>query len=122
MSDLKISKTEDTPTVILDKTNGKFLIQGRSIPEDAVVFFKPILDWFKDYATDPNPTTCVEFKLEYFNTSSSKLILDIMLKLKHIKGASIQWYYSEEDDDMKEAGEEYSELVNFPFDLVEEPY
>lgn len=120
MTDLKIAKTISTPTVILDKTNGKFLFQGRSIPEDAVDFYKPILNWFRDYALTPNPQTCVEFRLEYFNTSSSKLILDLMLKLKNISGVSIIWYYTEDDDDMKEAGEEYSELVNFPFDIVAE--
>ena len=120
MIDLKISKTADTPTIILDKSNGKFLLQGRSIPEDAVVFFKPILDWFKEYATNPNPETCVEFKLEYFKTSSSKLILDIMLKLKNIDGAIVRWYYQEDDEDMREAGEEYSEIVELPFELIQE--
>lgn len=120
MTDLKISKTVDTPTVILDKTNNKFLFQGRCIPEDAVEFFKPILDWFKNYAMEPNIDTPVEFKLEYFNTSSSKLILDIMLRLKNIKGARVMWYYSNDDDDMREAGEEYSELLNLPFEIREE--
>ncbi len=57
------------------------------------------------------------FKLEYFNTASSKLILDVLSNLEDIEGMTIVWYYHEDDEDMQEAGEEFSELVELPFEF-----
>ena len=82
MSVIKIQGTDDTPTVILDKENNIFEISGRSLPEDVVVFYKPILEWLDEYKNDPLDKTVFNFKLEYFNTASSKLLLDVLLKLE----------------------------------------
>jgi hypothetical protein len=30
----------------------------------------------------------------------------------------VRWHYPEEDEDMKEAGEEYAEMVDVPFEMV----
>ena len=57
------------------------------------------------------------FKLEYFNTASSKLILDILSKLEEIDGTSVTWFFHEDDEDMEEAGEEFSDLVEVPFEF-----
>jgi hypothetical protein len=115
MEILKLEGTADTPTIILDKANGIFEISGRSLPEDSVEFYKPVLEWIAGYAKSPNPSTSFTFKLEYFNTSSSKLILDVLSALEAIAGMSIEWCYQEEDEDMEEAGKEFSELVEIPF-------
>jgi hypothetical protein len=74
-----------------------------------------VLEWIAAYAKDPNPATEFTFKLEYFNTSSSKLILDILSALESIQGMKIEWCYQEDDEDMEEAGKEFSELVEVPF-------
>ena len=63
-------------------------------------------------------TTTFVFKLEYFNTASSKLILDVLYALEDIKGIKVRWYFNEEDEDMEEAGQEFSELVEIPFEFV----
>jgi hypothetical protein len=115
MEILNLEGTADTPKIILDKTNGIFEISGRSLPEDSVEFYRPVLEWIENYAKDPNPTTEFCFKLEYFNTSSSKLILDVLSSLEEIKGMKIEWCYQEDDEDMEEAGKEFSELVEIPF-------
>ncbi|WP_027000568.1 DUF1987 domain-containing protein [Eisenibacter elegans] len=112
--------TEDTPKIILDKNNGIFEISGRSLPEDAAEFYDPVLQWLGEYGSSPNPETVFIFKLEYFNTASSKLILDILSKLEGITGTSVLWYYHEDDEDMQEAGTEFSELVEVPFEF--KPY
>src|SRR5688572_1647642 len=114
MEILKLEGTADTPTIILDKANGIFEISGRSLPEDSVEFYKPVLEWIASYAKSPNLSTSFTFKLEYFNTSSSKLILDVLSALEAIAGMSIEWCYQEEDEDMEEAGKEFSELVEIP--------
>ncbi|MGK7394721.1 MAG: DUF1987 domain-containing protein [Candidatus Cyclobacteriaceae bacterium M3_2C_046] len=117
MEIINLEGTEDTPKILLDKGNGIFEISGRSLPEDAAEFYKPILDWIEEYSGSPNPTTNWVFKLEYFNTASSKLILDVLSALEDIPDMSISWYFHEDDEDMEEAGEEFSELVEIPFEF-----
>ncbi|MBR3712068.1 MAG: DUF1987 domain-containing protein [Bacteroidales bacterium] len=124
MSVIKIQGTDDTPTVILDKENNIFEISGRSLPEDVVVFYKPILEWLDEYKNDPLDKTVFNFKLEYFNMASSKLLLDVLLKLEDINNDGhevlVKWHYPDDDEDMEEAGEEYSDIVDVPFEQV--PY
>jgi hypothetical protein len=115
MEILKLEGTSDTPNIILDKTNGIFEISGRSLPEDSVEFYRPVLEWIGGYAKAPSAKTNFTFKLEYFNTSSSKLILDVLSALEGIPGMNIEWCYQEEDEDMEEAGKEFAEMVELPF-------
>lgn len=117
MNVLNIEGADDTPKIILDKTNGIFEISGRSLPEDSAEFYKPVLEWLGEYAGAANPSTDFMFKLEYFNTASSKLILDILSALENVSGTTIHWYYHEDDEDMEEAGQEFSELVEIPFEF-----
>ena len=123
MNPIIITATEDTPGIRLDSANGIFEMSGRSLPEDVVKFYKPILDWLDEYAQSPNEQTVFDFKLSYFNTASSKIILDILLKLEGIyndgKNISIKWHFPSDDDDMKDAGDEYAEIVDVPIELVE---
>lgn len=123
METIKINATEDTPNVILDPVNNFYEISGRSLPEDVVVFYQPVIKWLSDFEKEPVPGFALSIKLEYFNTASSKLILDILLKLEDIyqNGTQLKviWNYLSSDSDMKEAGEEYSEIVGLPFELKE---
>jgi len=122
MEVIKIKGTDDTPTIILDKDGGIFEISGRSLPEDVTTFYEPILNWLDDYQEEANDQTAFSFKLVYFNTASSKLILDILMKLEemHENGNSvlIKWFFPEDDEDMEEAGEEYADIVDVPFEQV----
>ncbi len=122
MEVIKIKGTDDTPDIILDKDNDIFEISGRSLPEDVTTFYEPILNWLDDYAEEANEKTVFAFKLVYFNTASSKLILDILMKLEEMhengKEILIKWYFPEDDEDMEEAGEEYADIVDIPFEQV----
>ena len=120
MEIINLEGTEDTPKILLDKSNGIFEISGRSLPEDSAEFYQPVLDWIKEYASVALPETTFVFKLEYFNTASSKLILDVLTALEEIPGVKIHWYFYEDDEDMEEAGEEFSELVDIEFEF--KPY
>jgi hypothetical protein len=117
---LQYEGTEDTPKVLLDKTHGIFEISGRSLPEDSAEFYQPILDWLDEYAKAPNDATEFMFKLEYFNTASSKLILDVLSKLEKLEEEStlVKWFYHEDDEDMLEAGEEFEDLVDVTFEFA----
>lgn len=122
MKAIKIKGTDDTPTVILDKENEILEISGRSLPEDVAAFYDPILEWLDEYAEDPMSKTVFDFKLVYFNTASSKLILDILLKLEDLaddgNDVLVKWHYPDDDEDMEEAGEEYADIVDVPFEQV----
>ena len=123
MDIIKISATEDTPNVILDHVNKVFEISGRSLPEDVVVFYQPVIHWLDELEKNPIENLELSIKLEYFNTASSKLILDILLKLEEIfqngTPLKVKWYFLSTDSDMKEAGEEYSEIVGLPFEIIQ---
>ncbi|HAF31152.1 MAG TPA: nuclear pore complex subunit [Bacteroidales bacterium] len=122
MEVIKIKGTDDTPTIILDKDSGIFEISGRSLPEDVTTFYEPVLNWLDDYQEEANDQTVFSFKLVYFNTASSKLILDILMKLEEMhengKSVLIKWFFPEDDEDMEEAGEEYADIVDVPFEQV----
>ncbi|MBO7142759.1 MAG: DUF1987 domain-containing protein [Bacteroidales bacterium] len=119
---IKIQGSDDTPKVILDADNNTFEISGRSLPEDVVAFYDPILEWLDEYAQNPLDKTVFNFKLEYFNTASSKLLLDVLLKLEDMYDAGhdvlVKWHYPDDDEDMEEAGEEYADIVEVPFEQV----
>jgi len=116
-----VEKTQSTPEVKLDKDNGTMEFSGRSLPENVKEFYNPIIEWIDNYLKEPQDSTKVVFNFEYFNTASSKMILDIIEKLKDLHdntNLSVDWYYIEEDDDMLEAGEDYSDITEIPFNYI----
>jgi hypothetical protein len=117
MQALKVQETDDSPKIILDKDKGIFEISGRSLPEDSAEFYNPVLEWITTYAKDPNANTDFIFRLDYSNTASSKFIHEILQALEKVKGAKVTWWYLEEDEDMEEAGKEFSEQVSIPFEF-----
>ncbi|MFZ5941660.1 MAG: DUF1987 domain-containing protein [Bacteroidota bacterium] len=122
IKDLNITGTEDTPAIHYDRQKNVFEISGRSLPEDVVTFYKPVIDWLDDLEKEPISDLEFVFKLDYFNTASSKLILDILLKVNDIftegTAMKVKWMFLQMDRDLEEAGEEYSELIEMPFELV----
>jgi len=123
MEPISIAGTPKTPTVSFDAGSGKVEIKGRSIPENSIEFYKPLVDWLESYLSNPAGLTEVNIQLEYFNTSSSKCILDVFKKLEAIYKSGnevvINWYYEEDDEDMLEAGEDYQSIIKIPFKMVE---
>jgi len=122
MDVIKIMGTDDTPTVTLDASKNIFEISGRSLPEDVAAFYNPIIEWMEKYNQSPLPKTVFNFKLVYFNTASSKMLLDILMKLEELHNAGkevvVKWHFTEDDEDMKEAGEEYADIVDVPFEQI----
>lgn len=122
METIKINGTDDTPGIVLDANSEVFEISGRSLPEDVTAFYDPVLNWLDEYAEKPNPKTEFVFKLTYFNTASSKVLLDILMKLEDINNDGheviVKWYSPEDDEDMQEAGEEYADIVDIAFEQL----
>lgn len=122
MNNIRREKTEDTPEIILDKNTGEFWFKGNSIPENTKKFYQQVLEWIDEYVEKPNEETIVNFKMDYFNTSSTKYIFDIMVKFKKIvkkrHALIFNWYFFEEDKDMFEAGQSFSKMLRLPFNFV----
>jgi hypothetical protein len=123
MENLVLEGTVKTPSVSFNANNGEFELKGRSILENALEFYEILYNWIDIYGINPKPTTQVDVKLEYFNTSSSKCILHLFKKLEQInsKGTevSINWYFEKDDEDMEEAGEDYQAIISLPFKIIE---
>ena len=123
MEKLVLSGSPKTPEVNFDQSSGLISIKGRSIPENSIEFFQPINDWIDQYCLDPKDQTVLDVRLEYFNTSSSKCILDIFKKFEKLSGGGanvkVKWYFETDDEDMEEAGEDYRAIVDLPFEIVE---
>ena len=83
MESLLIQNTEDTPQIDFDLGTGIFSISGRSLPENAIEFYMPILEWIEKVLSETSDKTFVfEIKLEYFNTASSKQLAKMLLMIE----------------------------------------
>jgi len=119
MEEIKLVPTPKTPAVHF-ATNGHLELKGRSIPENSLEFYKSLIDWVDAYAKESAPETNVHVHLEYFNTSSSKCLLDFFKRLENIPNkCTINWYYEQDDEDMLEAGEDYEAIISVPFKMIE---
>lgn len=121
---MALAATDKTPAVEIDIDQGSLLISGCSIPENADRFFSPIQDMVERYALAPRPRTTIRIALSYFNSSTSKYLLDLLKRLEDVHATgrsqvSMEWHYPYGDLDMKEAGEDYRSLVEFPVKLKE---
>jgi SiaC family regulatory phosphoprotein len=120
---LHINTTEDTPEINLDPESGVLEFTGISIPENAPIFYKPVIDWLDEYIKTPNKTTDFIFKIKMISSSSSKIFYDIITKIDQLsenKDVCIRifWYYSIYDDEILEQGHEYKNMLSVFFDLI----
>jgi hypothetical protein len=120
MQDLIIERTAKTPLVEFLALDKKMTLAGRSIPENSIQFYDTLLTWTNEFCASKPGQIEVHVKLEYFNTSSSKCLMDLLKRIEQCECASeVFWYYEEEDEDMQEAGEDYAAIIQLPFKLVE---
>jgi SiaC family regulatory phosphoprotein len=123
MENLIIKGTDDTPDIKFLKEENVISISGMSMPEDVKAFYKPIVKWLEDYFKNPNENSIVNFNLTYFNTASSKMILDILYIFKKAINngykVNITWSYDEDDEEMLETGQDYTEIVDIPMNFRE---
>lgn len=132
MQELYISPTGETPEVHFSPEKNIFLIRGISSPEDVRALYYPVIEWIKIYIdnileadnkiyTSDSPLKFTT-DLEYFNSSSAKFLYDIYLELKRLIPSGIpfivEWFYYEEDIDLKEAGEDIALLVDMEFSFI----
>lgn len=122
MEPIIIEKELETPGIILDPQNKKFEFTGKSCPADVRSFYAPILSWLEKYIKTNDEDIVFDFKFQYYNTASAKIILMI---LQHLEDAAVngnvlvKWHYPEEDEELMEAGEDFADIVDVPFEFVQ---
>ncbi len=121
MENYYLSATHKTPKISCDAKTGDLYIAGRSIPENSIEFYAPLIRWLNEYAQAPCHETKMRVQLEYFNTSSSKCLVDVFRKLELLqKGNSkvnVTWMYEDDDEDMLESGEDFKEILKIPMKI-----
>jgi hypothetical protein len=130
MENLFIEATEFSPKILFDVKNHKFELTGISRPEDVIAFYESVLFKIDSYIKKTieenndlkNFKFNLKFDLKYMNSASSKYILQILNRFKqlYIKEANIKvdWLYDDLDDQLYEDGEDLSDVINIPFNLV----
>ncbi len=119
---LVIDKTTKTPQIIFDPGNDLFEISGRSLPENVVKTYEPVLQWIDQNLGHISKDIVFTFRVDYLNSASAKMISLILTKLEEFykSGISIEvkWYYNLDDDDIQSEGEIYAKLKKIPIKLI----
>ncbi|MBN2521400.1 MAG: DUF1987 domain-containing protein [Bacteroidales bacterium] len=130
MKPLFIEPTEFTPLIKFDPEIMEFEIGGFSRPENVSGFYNPVLEYLDEFEKNVldspsfkrNTALEVIFKLKYFNSASSKFILDIINTIIEFedKGLkiNINWFYDEGDETILESGEDLSDIADVPFHYI----
>jgi len=114
MDSIVINATIDTPKVICSD-DGTLSIFGRSLIENPIDFYKPILDWVKHINVE---NIEIIIRLEYMNTSSSMQIYNLLEQAKKNqwkKSVMVKWFYDVNDEDGIELGKEFESMLEMPF-------
>ncbi len=122
MNALSIPSTDDTPKVIFDPNTNTLEISGRSLPEDAISFYTPVVEWLKEHMQKSKDGSNYTFHFEYISTSSTKQIMKLFLMINEqakTKNPNVVWKYDKDDDDMKQTGIRLQKLTSIEFSYVE---
>ncbi len=121
---VQINKTPKTPYVHLCSEKGVFILEGVILPEDSYEFFEPIMSYIKIYLNEPSADSTVILKLDYFNTSASRMLYNMLKSFDEMASQTstvVEFYFEDDDEDLSEVCDEFSEmLTHLTFD--KKPY
>lgn len=121
MEKLQLEDTFKTPSVNFDPSSGELALQGRVFPENPEEFFSVLFEWLRNYSERPAAHTRLTLFLAYFNSTSSEYIFRLCKAIEQLaengNDCSICWEYEAEDEDMKQIGEDYAEILKLNFEL-----
>jgi hypothetical protein len=110
MNNLIIEPTSSTPAIQF-KEDGRMLIEGRSLPENVMKFYIPLIEWAQKLTAE---VVKLDINLEYLNSASTKKLLEFLKVLdanNHIKTFIINWHYEADDEDTLENGQIFEDLL-----------
>ncbi len=119
---LKIEATTTTPSVSFDPASGVLEFSGQSYPEDSLPFYQEIQDELAAHLEKNSQPLTLDFKLNYFNTSSSKCLLTLLESVERFQAQreniKVRWFYEEDDEDMHSSGIDFSLDILLPFEFI----
>ena len=122
MQKLEINSTFNNPGIIFDPDNDKYEVHGHSLPEDVKEVYEPIVKWIDENFPQIDKKIEFDFKIDYFNTASAKIIQEIFYRFQKFNkdgsDISINWYYDFDDTDMREAGQDFADLFSIPMNMI----
>lgn len=122
MNNIAITGTSSTPAILADWQEGCLSMQGDSYPENSFDLFQPVIAWVKDYLTGESRPLRLEFELVYLNTSSIRVLMDIldMAEEHHRQGRAVSlcWRYDPANERVAELAAEFKEDCSFPFAIT----
>jgi hypothetical protein len=133
MENLLLESTQNTPLINCDSKGNTITIEGESRPENVRAFYSSLFEWIDNYEkllfymtslSTNEKTVDLNFKLEYFNSSSLKVFMEVIDSLKkisknveHVK-LNINWFYDEEDEDMLDSGQEFEKMTGAKMNFI----
>lgn len=125
MERLLVEASPKTPLIHMDGDKGLIELKGRSTPEDIDKIYLPVFSWIEKYLSQPKTKTIVNFHFEYFNSSTTKVLMRLINKLlvfhkTNVTELEVNWLYY--DEDMLEYGEDFEELTGIKFNFIESDY
>ena len=118
---LTIIETEKTPSVRFNSKTGVLDISGKSLTENAFEFYKPLREKIKEYINAPSEQTTVNITFEYFNTASSKSMMDLILAFEPLQKENkltINWFCESDNDDMFEVAEDFKDKTKMSINII----
>ena len=133
MENLHLDPTQNTPFINCDSKTYIITIDGESRPENVRAFYSSLFEWLENFekliyyavSLSANEKQIeLNFKLEYFNSSSLKVFMEIIDKLQKIEKGSdkiklvINWYYDEDDEDILDSGKEFEKMTGARMNFI----
>ena len=126
MKPLDIQAGKTTPRILYGQEENILQIIGSSLPENVYSMYEPVMEWIDEFVAAPvlKPPMRIIFKIQYYNSGSIRYFAELLTKIAALynKGLhySVEWHYEEDDDNIREAGEDLSEISETPFTMI--PY
>lgn len=126
MNNIFLEKRKSSPEVNFDAGSGLLHLTGESYPENSFDFYAPLLAWLQEFLdTSPLPVRLI-LTLSYINTGTVKCLLELFDQLEAAadqgRDVGITWYYDPDNERALETGEEFSEDLKVPFELIGEKH
>ncbi|MBN1416451.1 MAG: DUF1987 domain-containing protein [Bacteroidales bacterium] len=124
MRPLDIQAGKTTPRILYNAGENVLSIIGSSLPENVYTFYEPVMEWINEFAASPvfEPPLRIIFKIQYYNSGTIRYLAEMLTAVSKMRNKGLEytvyWYYETDDDNIKEAGEDLSEITETQFNMV----
>jgi hypothetical protein len=122
LSNYSVEPTLTTPKIVFNAETGEISVIGSAIMDNAEAFFAPFIAKVEEYAKVPKENTVLNLNLKAINVAASKRILFLLFCLQEFKSekysVTVNWFFNEENEDIRDLGEDYNFMVNLNFNFI----